>query len=101
MALLIASIGFGLAAGAVIALGAVGFTVQFGISNVLNIMYGSLMTLAAYLGLFLIDRRANVWAVMAIVGIAIAVSSAGFRRLIVAPLQRRGARRLARHTVHR
>src|SRR3982074_468390 len=92
MALLIASIGFGLAAGAVIALGAVGFTVQFGISNVLNIMYGSLMTLAAYLGLFLIDRQANVWVVMAIVGIAVAVCSAAFRRLIVAPLQRRGTR---------
>jgi branched-subunit amino acid ABC-type transport system permease component len=92
VALLIASIGFGLAAGAVIALGAVGFTVQFGISNVLNIAYGSLMTLAAYLGLFLVDRHANVWAAMAIAGAAVAVCSAGFRRLIVAPLQRRGTR---------
>jgi branched-chain amino acid transport system permease protein/neutral amino acid transport system permease protein len=92
VSLLIAAVGFGIAAGAVIALGAVGFTVQFGISNVLNIAYGSLMTLAAYLGLFLIDRRANVWVVMALVGVAIAVSSAAFRRLIVAPLQRRGTR---------
>jgi branched-chain amino acid transport system permease protein/neutral amino acid transport system permease protein len=92
VSLLIAAIGFGIAAGAVIALGAVGFTVQFGISNVLNIAYGSLMTLAAYFGLFLIDRRANVWVAMVLVGVAIAASSAAFRRLIVAPLQRRGTR---------
>jgi branched-subunit amino acid ABC-type transport system permease component len=92
VSLLVAAIGFGIAAGAVLALGAVGFTVQFGISNVLNITYGSLMTLAAYVGLFLIDRRLNVWAVMAIVAVAIAVCSAAFRRLLVAPLQRRGTR---------
>ena len=50
MSVFIEAVGFGIAAGAVIALGAVGFTVQFGISNVLNITYGALMTLAAYLG---------------------------------------------------
>jgi branched-subunit amino acid ABC-type transport system permease component len=47
MSVFIEAVGFGVAAGAVIALGAVGFTVQFGISNVLNITYGALMTLAA------------------------------------------------------
>ena len=62
MQLLIEAIGFGIAAGAVIALGAVGFSLQFGISNILNITYGSLMTLAAYIGLFLIDRGVNPWA---------------------------------------
>ena len=50
MNVFIEAVGFGIAAGAVVALGAVGFTVQFGISNVLNITYGALMTLAAYLG---------------------------------------------------
>ena len=51
MHLVIEAIGFGIATGAVIALGAVGFSVQFGISNILNITYGALMTLAAYVGL--------------------------------------------------
>ncbi|MBO0728360.1 MAG: branched-chain amino acid ABC transporter permease [Acidimicrobiaceae bacterium] len=75
-----------------IALGAVGFTVQFGISNVLNITYGALLTLAAYLGLFLIGLHLNVWLVMALVAIAIGVTSVLFRRLLLAPLQRRGTR---------
>jgi branched-subunit amino acid ABC-type transport system permease component len=42
MSVFIEAVGFGVAAGAVIALGAVGFTVQFGISNVLNITYSAL-----------------------------------------------------------
>ena len=71
MELLIEAIGFGLAAGAVIALGAVGFSLQFGISNILNITYGSLMTLAAYIGLFLIDRGVNPWATLAIAGVIV------------------------------
>jgi branched-subunit amino acid ABC-type transport system permease component len=92
VSLLIASIGFGIAAGAVIALGAVGFTVQFGISNVLNITYGSMLTLGAYLGLFLIGLGQSVWLVMALVAVAIALVSVLFRRLLLAPLHRRGTR---------
>lgn len=92
MSLLIASVGFGIAAGAVIALGAVGFTVQFGISNILNITYGALLTLAAYIGLFLIGLGLNVWTVMSVVAVAIGIASILFRRLLLAPLQRRGTR---------
>ena len=65
MNVFIEAVGFGIAAGAVIALGAVGFTVQFGISNVLNITYGALMTLAAYLGYALLSVGVGVWAALA------------------------------------
>ena len=71
MGVIVQTIGFGIAAGAVISLGAVGFTVQFGISNILNITYGSLMTLAAYLGLALLAAGMSVWAAMAIGGVAV------------------------------
>ena len=90
--LLIAAIGFGIASGAVIALGAVGFTVQFGISNILNITYGSLMTLAAYLGLALLAAGMSVWAAMAIGGMAVGLTSAAFHRWLLAPLVRKGTR---------
>jgi branched-subunit amino acid ABC-type transport system permease component len=70
----------------------VGFTVQFGISNVLNVTYGGLMTLAAYLGLLLVDAGGNVWLALAVAGLAIGVASVGFRRLLLAPLARRGTR---------
>lgn len=95
MQLLIEAIGFGIAAGAVIALGAVGFSVQFGMSNILNITYGSLMTLGAYVGLFLIDRGISPWAALAIAGVVVAVFSVGFHRWLLAPLVRRGTRAFA------
>jgi branched-subunit amino acid ABC-type transport system permease component len=95
MDLLIEAIGFGLAAGAVIALGAVGFSVQFGMSNVLNITYGALMTLGAYIGLFLIDRGVNAWVALAIAGLVVGVASVAFNRGLLAPLVRRGTRAFA------
>jgi branched-subunit amino acid ABC-type transport system permease component len=95
MQLLIEAVGFGIAAGAVIALGAVGFSVQFGISNILNITYGSLMTLAAYIGLFLIDRGANAWLAMAIAAVLVGAVSVLYHRLLLAPLVRKGTRAFA------
>jgi branched-subunit amino acid ABC-type transport system permease component len=90
MRLLIETLGFGIFSGAVIALGAVGFTVQFGISNVLNITYGAFMTLAAYLGCTLLSVGVGVWAALAVAAAAVAIASAGFNRLLIAPLRRRG-----------
>jgi branched-subunit amino acid ABC-type transport system permease component len=90
MSVFIEAVGFGIAVGAVIALGAVGFTVQFGISNVLNITYGALMTLAAYLGYALLQAGLGVWPAMALAAIAIAFASVLFNRLLIAPLRRRG-----------
>jgi branched-chain amino acid transport system permease protein/neutral amino acid transport system permease protein len=87
---LIEAIGFGVASGAVLALGAVGFTLQFGISNILNITYGAMMTLAAYLGLVLLSWGLNIWLVMAIGGLLIGVASVALNRGLLAPLVRRG-----------
>ncbi len=95
MQLLIEAIGFGIASGALIALGAVGFSVQFGMSNILNITYGSLMTLGAYVGLFLVDRSVNVWVGLVIAGLVVGLVSVLFHRWLLAPLVRRGTRAFA------
>jgi branched-subunit amino acid ABC-type transport system permease component len=93
--LFIEAIGFGIATGAVIALGAVGFSVQFGISNILNIAYGSLMTLAAYVGLVLINHGVNAWVALGLGAVAIGLASVVYHRLLLAPLVRRGTRAIA------
>jgi branched-subunit amino acid ABC-type transport system permease component len=95
MQLLVEAIGFGIATGAVLALGAVGFSVQFGISNILNITYGSLMTLAAYVGLVLIDHGVNAWLAMVIGAFVVGMVSVIYHRLLLAPLVRRGTRAIA------
>ena len=48
MSLYAAAFGFGLVSLAVIAIGAVGFTMQFGITNVINLAYGDVMITSAY-----------------------------------------------------
>jgi branched-chain amino acid transport system permease protein/neutral amino acid transport system permease protein len=93
--LIIEAIGFGIATGAVIALGAVGFSVQFGISNILNITYGALMTLSAYIGLVLINRGINAWAALVISAVAVGAVSVIYHRILLAPLVRRGTRAIA------
>lgn len=87
---LVQAIGFGIAAGAVLSLGAVGFTLQFGISNVLNIAYGALMSIGAFLGLFLLGLGLNVWLAMVIAGLAIGACSVALNRGLISPLVRKG-----------
>jgi branched-subunit amino acid ABC-type transport system permease component len=46
--LTVQALGFGVVSAALIAIGALGFTLQFGLTNVLNISYGGVMTAAAF-----------------------------------------------------
>jgi branched-subunit amino acid ABC-type transport system permease component len=52
--LIIQAIGFGVVTAALIAIGAMGFTVQFGLTNVLNISFAGAMTVGAF-GTFLAE----------------------------------------------
>src|ERR1035441_7343487 len=49
MELFLNSIGFGLVTASILALAAVGLTLQFGMTNYVNFAYGDFMTLGAYL----------------------------------------------------
>jgi branched-subunit amino acid ABC-type transport system permease component len=69
--------------------------VQFGISNILNITYGALMTLSAYIGLVLINHGINAWAALAISAVAVGAVSVIYHRILLAPLVRRGTRAIA------
>lgn len=49
--LAVQAVGFGVVTAALIAIGAIGFTLQFGLTNVLNISYGGVMTAGAFAAL--------------------------------------------------
>ena len=49
--LMVQAIAFGIVTAALIAIGALGFTLQFGLTNVLNISYGGIMTVGAFAAL--------------------------------------------------
>ena len=48
---LLQSIGFGLVTAAIISIGAIGFTLQVGVTDFLNMSYGNVMTMGAFASL--------------------------------------------------
>jgi branched-chain amino acid transport system permease protein/neutral amino acid transport system permease protein len=87
---LIAAFGFGLVSMAVIALAAVGFTMQFGITNMINLAYGVVMIASAYFAYYLDHAGISIWIAM-LGGAAFgAVFSFLINRFVYAPFQRKG-----------
>jgi branched-chain amino acid transport system permease protein/neutral amino acid transport system permease protein len=84
------SLGFGLVSAAVLAIAAVGFTMQFAVANVLNLAYGSVMINSAFVAFYLnVHANMNPWIAM-LGGIATgAVGSYLLNRFIYTPFQRR------------
>jgi len=90
VSLLIAAFGFGLVSMSVIALAAVGFTMQFGITNMINLAYGEVMIASAFFAYYLNQARLSIWIAM-LGGAAFgAVFSFLINRFVYAPFQRRG-----------
>lgn len=91
MSLFVASIGFGLVTASILALAAVGFTLQFGVTNVLNLAYGSVMTATAFIA-YLVAQAGAGLAVTLIAGALFgAIASAALNRMVFSPFIRRGA----------
>src|SRR2546425_2838016 len=61
MSIFISAFGFGLVSAAVIAIAAVGFTMQFGITNLINLAYGGVMITPAFVGYGLHHPGVGIW----------------------------------------
>jgi branched-chain amino acid transport system permease protein/neutral amino acid transport system permease protein len=83
------AIGFGILSAAVIGVAAVGFTLQFGISNILNLAYAAVMTLAMFAAYAVKNAGADIWISMAVGGVAGAVASYLLNALVFRPFGRR------------
>lgn len=64
------AVGFGLVTAATIAIGAIGFTLQFAVTNILNIAYGSMLTVGAFASLLV--QRAHLGLAATIVAAPVA-----------------------------
>lgn len=83
------AIGFGILSAAVIGVAAVGFTLQFGISNILNLAYAAVMTLAMFAAYAVKNAGADIWISMAAGGVAGALTSYLLNALVYRPFGRR------------
>lgn len=87
--LIISSIGFGIVSAAILSLGAVSFTLQYGVSNILNLAIAGIMGVAEYVALVLNDTGLTIWLALVIAAIAGAASSYAMNRFIYIPFLRR------------
>ena len=90
MDLYVAALGFGLVSASVIAIAAVGFTMQFGITNMINLAYGEVMIVCAYVAFYLNRAGVNIWVAMIAGALAGAVLSFLLNRFLYGPFQRKG-----------
>jgi branched-subunit amino acid ABC-type transport system permease component len=93
--LFVAAFGFGLVSMSVIAIAAVGFTMQFGITNMINLAYGEVMIVSAYAAYAINRTGISIW--ISLIGGALfgALFSFGLNRVLYAPFQRKGTSPIA------
>jgi branched-subunit amino acid ABC-type transport system permease component len=88
--LFVAAFGFGLVSMSVIAIAAVGFTMQFGITNMINLAYGEVMISSAYVAYYLNRAGISIWVGMVAGALFGAVFSFLLNRIVYSPFQRKG-----------
>ena len=91
MSLFLASLGFGLVTAAVLAIAAVAFTMQFAVTDVLNLAFGAVMIASAFVAYALNQAGVNVWLALLAAAAAGAVGSVLLNQGIYTPFQRRAA----------
>ncbi len=89
---LVPAIGFGIVTASILAVAGVGFTLQFGVTNILNLAYGDIMTAAAFVAYLVTSAGFSVWLAL-VAGAAFgSVFSVLLNRCLYTPFVRHGTR---------
>lgn len=90
--MILLALGSGIVTTAVIAVAAVGFSLQYSLSRIFNISYGAMMTVSASVGFFVdVDLHTDLWVGFVAAGATGAVTAVVSERFLFAPFQRRRA----------
>jgi branched-chain amino acid transport system permease protein/neutral amino acid transport system permease protein len=87
----LASVGFGLITAAVLAIAAVGFTLQFAVTDVLNLAFAAVMTAGAFVAYWVNQAGLSVWAGLVIAMAVCSLLSVMLNLAVYSPFQRRGS----------
>ena len=90
MTIFLASFGFGLVTASVLAIAAVGFTLQFGVTDVLNLAYGAVMIAGAFIAYLVNSQGVSVWIALVVAVLACSAMSVLLNAGVYTPFQRRG-----------
>src|SRR5258708_12029487 len=92
MSLFLQYVGFGIVTAAILAIAAVGFTLQYAVTNVLNLAYGAIMSIGALAAYAVNQTGASIWLAVAAGAASSAVASVALSRAVFEPFRRRGLR---------
>jgi branched-subunit amino acid ABC-type transport system permease component len=90
MEIFVSAVGFGLVTASLLAISAVGFTLQFSVTNVLNLAFGSVMTGSGFIAYGLNGTGMNIWLAMMIAALCGGVISVLMNALLYGPFIRHG-----------
>src|SRR5260370_1195151 len=85
-------VGFGIVTAAILAIAAVGFTLQYAVTNVLNLAYGAIMSIGALAAYAVNQTGASIWLAVAAGAASSAVVSVVLSRAVFEPFRTRGLR---------
>lgn len=88
----VAALGFGIVTAAILAIGSVGFTLQFGATNVFNLAFGSTMTASAFVAYQATEANLGLWGAVLSAAVFGVLFSVLLNRFVYMPFIRRGAR---------
>jgi branched-subunit amino acid ABC-type transport system permease component len=91
VSLVVPAFGFGLVTAAVLAIASVGFTLQFGVTDVLNLAFGAVMIFGAFIAYLVNSHGISVWVGLVAAMAACSLLSVLLNAGIYAPFQRRRA----------
>jgi branched-chain amino acid transport system permease protein/neutral amino acid transport system permease protein len=86
----LSSLGFGLVTASVLAIASVGFTLQFGVTDVLNLAYGSIMIAGAFVAYMVNAAGLSVWIGLLAAVVVCSLGSVLLNYGVYTPFQRRG-----------
>lgn len=89
---LVSAIAFGVVLASVIAISSMGFTIQFGLTNMLNLSYGGVMTAAGFVAYLAVSHGINAWYTLLIGGLVGAILTLLLGVYVFRPYARRGAK---------
>jgi len=92
MTLLMSGIGFGIISGAILSLSSIGFSLQFGMTNVLNLAFGMIMTLGAMTAYIVSASGGSIWVGAGVGVIVSALASLFLGTTLYRAFARRGVR---------
>jgi branched-subunit amino acid ABC-type transport system permease component len=87
----LASVGFGLITASVLAIAAVGFTLQFAVTDVLNLAFAAVMTAGAFVAYWVNQAGESVWIGLVVAMVVCSLLSMTLNLVVYSPFQRRGS----------